>query len=189
MPAQPPVCDFGAKAPDFELPATDGRRYSLADIRGPKGFVIVFICNHCPYVKAVADKLAAEGRALAEIGVGMAAICSNDAESYPADSFENMKAFAAAHGFPFPYLHDEDQSVARAYGAVCTPDFFGYDAKRRAAVSRPARRQRPGGAPGRGARALRGDAAGRRDRRGSPRADAVDRLLDQVEGRVSRGCA
>jgi peroxiredoxin len=128
MPAQPPVCDFGARTPDFDLPATDGRRYRLADIRGPKGFVIVFICNHCPFVKAVADKLAAEGRALAEIGVGMAAICSNDAESYPADSFENMKAFAAAHDFPFPYLHDEDQSVARAYGAVCTPDFFGYDA-------------------------------------------------------------
>jgi peroxiredoxin len=129
MAAQPPVCDFGAKAPDFDLPGTDGRRYRLDDIRGSKGFVVVFICNHCPYVKAVADKLASEGRALAEIGIGMVAISSNDAEKYPDDSFENMKAFAEAHAFPFPYLHDEDQEVARTYGAVCTPDFFGYDAE------------------------------------------------------------
>jgi hypothetical protein len=88
----------------------------------------MFICNHCPYVIAVADKLAAEGRALRGLGIGVAAICSNDAEAYPEDAFERMGPFARAHGFGFPYLHDADQSVARAYGAVCTPDFFGYNA-------------------------------------------------------------
>jgi peroxiredoxin len=129
MAATPPVGDFGAAAPDFELPATDGRRWTLDAVRGPKGALIVFICNHCPYVKAIAGKLAFEAGELARIGIGMAAICSNDPEAYPEDGFEAMKAFAAAHGFPFPYLHDADQSVARAYGAVCTPDFFGYDAE------------------------------------------------------------
>ena len=123
-----PICDFGWRAPDFTLPATDGRTLSLEDIRGERGTVIVFICNHCPYVKAIADRLAREGRALAELGIGMAAICANDATTHPQDSFDNMRAFAEAHGFPFPYLHDESQEVARAYGAVCTPDFFGFDA-------------------------------------------------------------
>ena len=123
-----PICEFGWRAPDFTLPATDGRTLSLADIRGERGTVIVFICNHCPYVKAIADRLAREGRDLAELGIGMAAICANDATTHPQDSFDNMRAFAEAHGFPFPYLHDESQEVARAYGAVCTPDFFGFDA-------------------------------------------------------------
>ena len=123
-----PICDFGWRAPDFTLPATDGRTLSLEDIRGERGTVIVFICNHCPYVKAIADRLAQEGRALAELGIGIAAICANDATTHPQDSFDNMRAFAEAHGFPFPYLHDESQEVARAYGAVCTPDFFGFDA-------------------------------------------------------------
>jgi peroxiredoxin len=114
---------------DFRLPATDGRAYALADVAGKKGTVVVFICNHCPYVKAVIDRLAADARTLIAEGIGVAAICSNDAEDYPEDSFDNMRRFAKAHDLPFPYLHDEDQSVARAYGAVCTPDFFGYDAK------------------------------------------------------------
>ena len=117
-------------APDFRLPATDGRIYTLDDVAGPHGTVIVFLCNHCPYVKAVIDRLVADAKVLLAEGIGVAAICSNDAESYPADSFDRMKEFAAAHGFPFPYLHDEDQSVARAYEAICTPDFFGYDAWR-----------------------------------------------------------
>lgn len=129
MPAEaPPTCDFGAPAPDFRLPDTQGSLWSLADLRGPKGLVLVFICNHCPYVIAIADKLSAESAALRELGIGMAAICANDAEAYPEDGFERMGAFAEKHGFPFPYLHDADQSVARAYGASCTPDFFGYDA-------------------------------------------------------------
>ena len=115
----------------FRLPATDGRTYALDDVAGKNGSVIVFICNHCPYVKAVIDRMAADARTLMAEGVGFAAICSNDADSYPEDSFDNMRRFAKAHDLPFPYLHDADQTIARAYGAVCTPDFFGYDAQRR----------------------------------------------------------
>jgi peroxiredoxin len=118
---------LGATAPVFSLPATDGRTYALKDVAGPKGAVIVFICNHCPYVKAVIGRLTADARLLISEGVGFAAISSNDAASYPEDSFPKMREFASAHDFPFPYLHDESQSVARAYGAVCTPDFFGFD--------------------------------------------------------------
>ena len=121
---------LGTSAPEFRLPATDGKSYAFQDIAGSKGTVIVFICNHCPYVKAVIDRLVRDGQALMAEGIGFAAICSNDAKSYPEDSFDNMRRFASRHKFPFPYLHDEDQSVARAYGALCTPDFFGYDAKR-----------------------------------------------------------
>ena len=116
-----------ARAPDFRLPATDGRSYALEDVAGAKGTVIVFICNHCPYVKAVIDRLVADARLLMGEGVGFAAISSNDAASYPEDSFPKMGEFAKKHGFPFPYLHDETQEIARAYGAVCTPDFFGFD--------------------------------------------------------------
>jgi peroxiredoxin len=122
------TCDFGWKAPDFRLPATDGKSYSLADIRGEKGTVIVFICNHCPYVRSVIDRIVRDASDLARIGVGTVAICSNDAIAYPADSFDNMKIFAAEHRFPFPYLFDESQAVARAYDAACTPDFFGFNA-------------------------------------------------------------
>jgi peroxiredoxin len=131
MAATAPAARLGTEAPDFRLAATDGRAYRLADVAGPKGTVIVFICNHCPYVKAVIDRLVADARALMNEGIGFAAICSNDAQAYPEDSFQNMQRFARAHDFPFPYLHDEDQSAARAYGAVCTPDFFGYDASLR----------------------------------------------------------
>jgi peroxiredoxin len=120
---------LGVPAPDFSLPATDGRTYSLKDVAGEKGAVIVFICNHCPYVKAVIGRLAADARVLMREGVGFVAICSNDAENYPEDSFPRMREFAKRHDFPFPYLHDETQTIARAYGAVCTPDFFGFDGK------------------------------------------------------------
>ena len=118
---------LGVKAPDFSLPATDGKTYALKDVAGPNGTVVVFICNHCPYVKAVIDRLVSDARALMSEGVAFAAICSNDAANYPEDSFPKMRDFAKAHAFPFPYLHDESQAVARAYGAVCTPDFFGFD--------------------------------------------------------------
>lgn len=128
MAAVPPICNFGEEAYSFELPATDGHRYSLEDLKGPKGTVIVFMCNHCPYVKAIIDRLIRDARDLAELGVNTIAICSNDAEAYPADSFANMKRWAEEKQFPFKYLHDETQDVARAYGAVCTPDFFGYNA-------------------------------------------------------------
>ncbi len=123
-----PVCDFGWKAVDFSLPATDGKTYTLDDIRGPKGTLIMFICNHCPYVKAVIDRLVRDAKELQAMGIGVAAINANDAEAYPEDSFENMKRVAEEHGFTFPYLYDESQEVARAYGAACTPDFFGFNA-------------------------------------------------------------
>lgn len=129
MAVHTPICDFGWVAPGFMLPATDGRVYSLADVQGPKGTLIVFICNHCPYVKAVIDRLVRDAHALMDLGIGVAAIGANDPEQYPEDSFDNMKRFAEGHGFRFPYLHDETQDVARAYGAVCTPDFFGFDRK------------------------------------------------------------
>ncbi|RZW02630.1 MAG: thioredoxin family protein [Rhodobacteraceae bacterium] len=127
MAATPPVCDFGWLAPDFQLPGTDGNTHALADIAGRNGVVIAFICNHCPYVLAVLDRIIRDGRDLAAHGVGIAAICSNDANSHPADSFENMVRMAEEKAFPFPYLHDADQTVARAYNAVCTPDFFGFN--------------------------------------------------------------
>ena len=124
----PPVCDFGLPAVDFDLPGTDGRRHTLADCRGPNGLLVMFICNHCPFVKAVIDRIVRDCHELAALGVGSVAIMSNDVAVYPEDSFENMALLAQRLDFPFLYLHDETQSVARAYGAVCTPDFFGYNA-------------------------------------------------------------
>ena len=123
-----PVCDFGAPAPDFALPGTDGRVWTLADCRGEKGTLVMFICNHCPYVKAVLDRIVRDARELETFGIRSVAIMSNDPTDYPEDSFENMRRIAAERAFPFPYLLDETQEVAKAYGAVCTPDFFGYDA-------------------------------------------------------------
>ncbi len=121
---------LGATAPDFNLPGVDGRNWCYADAAGANGLVLMFICNHCPYVKAVADRIASEARALHAIGVGAVAINSNDARSHPEDSFDNMKRFAKQHGFGFPYLHDESQQVARTYGAQCTPEFYGFDRDR-----------------------------------------------------------
>lgn len=125
---QTPICDFGWKAKDFSAQGVDGNTYSLGDIRGPKGTLVVFICNHCPYVRAIADRLAEEIKALRDIGIGSIAIMSNDTSLSPGDSFENMKRFADAHGFTFPYVFDESQKIARAYDAVCTPDYFGFNA-------------------------------------------------------------
>jgi peroxiredoxin len=122
------ICDFGWKARDFALKGVDGKIYSLADIRGPKGTLIVFICNHCPYVKASIDRIVAEANALREIGIGTIAIMPNDTNAYREDSFENMKTFAAKHRFTFPYVIDETQETGRVYGAQCTPDFFGFNA-------------------------------------------------------------
>lgn len=124
---QTETCDVGWRALDFNLPATAGERVSLNTVRQPNGFVIMFICNHCPYVVGVVDRIASEGRALLDKGIGVAAICANDADAYPEDSFEAMIGFARQHRFAFPYLHDADQSVAKGYGAVCTPDFFGFN--------------------------------------------------------------
>ncbi|MCF6234535.1 MAG: thioredoxin family protein [Rhodobacteraceae bacterium] len=127
MPAMPPVCDFGWRAPDFSLSATDGIIHSLKDVSGPNGTLIMFICNHCPYVIAVLDRIIRDARGLAPLGIGIAAISSNDATVYPQDGFEQMGELARAQDFPFPYLYDQDQSVARAYDAACTPDFFGFN--------------------------------------------------------------
>ncbi|MEZ5826057.1 MAG: thioredoxin family protein [Geminicoccaceae bacterium] len=127
MAATPPLCNFGEKSHAFSLPGTDGRDHSLSDLAGPKGLVLVFMCNHCPYVRSIIDRMIRDALDLRELGIGFAAISANDAENYPQDSFANMRAWATERNFPFPYLHDESQAVARAYGAVCTPDFFGYD--------------------------------------------------------------
>lgn len=123
-----PLCDFGWKAPDFRLPGTDGKVWTLADVKGPRGTLVMFICNHCPYVQAVLDRIVREARDLAALGIGVAAISSNDAETYPEDSYERMQEVARQAGFSFPYLYDESQDIARAYGAVCTPEFFGFNA-------------------------------------------------------------
>lgn len=118
----------GFAAPEFSLPGVDGRVWTLADVRGPKGTLVMFICNHCPYVQAVADRIKRDTDALRELGVHAVAISSNDVAAYPEDSFDNMRRFAAEQHFGFPYLYDESQAVAHAYGAVCTPDFFGFNA-------------------------------------------------------------
>lgn len=129
MAVSPPVCDFGWKAPDFRLGATDGKIYSLSDIQGPKGTLIMFICNHCPYVQSILDRILRDAEALQAAGIGVAAICSNDAETYPEDGFMNMVRIAREKRFSFPYLCDDTQEVARAYDAICTPDFYGFNSK------------------------------------------------------------
>ncbi len=128
MAASAPVCDFGWSPPPFRLPATDGLTYTLADIAGPRGTLIMFICNHCPYVLAVLDRILRDARDLQTIGIGVAAICANDADTYPQDGFDRMRDMAVKHGFTFPYLHDADQSVAIAWKAACTPEFLGLNA-------------------------------------------------------------
>ena len=121
-----PAGEIGFEAPDFSLPGTDGKTWTLDDVRGENGLVVAFICNHCPYVIAVIDRFVEDARTLQAKGVGVVAIMPNDWSVYPADAPDKMKNFAASHGFAFPYLVDESQSVARAYGAVCTPDVFGF---------------------------------------------------------------
>jgi peroxiredoxin len=128
MAAIPPICDFGWKPVDFTLPDATGKLYRLADLQGPKGTLVMFICNHCPYVQAIRDRIVRDARDLQAMGVGVVAINANDVASYPEDSPENMIRFASEHGFTFPYLFDETQDVARAWDAVCTPDFFGFGA-------------------------------------------------------------
>jgi len=119
---------LGWKAEPFDLIGVDDRRHTLESVRGRNGVLVMFICNHCPYVKAVIDRIVRDCRDLSAQGVGSVAVMSNDPTEYPEDSFENMKRIAHEKGFPFPYLLDETQEVARAYGAACTPDFFGFNA-------------------------------------------------------------
>jgi peroxiredoxin len=125
---QTPVCDFGQPAPDFALPGVDGKVWTRDACKGERGLLVMFICNHCPYVKAVIERLVRDTTELRALGVNSVAIMSNDVSEYPEDSFDNMIVVARQHGFEFPYLLDESQAVAKAYGAVCTPDFFGYNA-------------------------------------------------------------
>ena len=122
-----PICDFGWSPPAFMLPGIDGKTYDQDAVRGPNGTLLMFICKHCPYVKAVVTRLVSDVRALQDEGVGVAAIMPNATEIVEADSFDNMKMFAKTHGFTFPYLFDQTQETAKAYGAVCTPDFFGFN--------------------------------------------------------------
>ena len=129
MAAIPPVCDFGWQAKNFELPGVDGKQYSLDNVRGNNGMLIMFICNHCPYVLAVLDRIVRDAEELQGLGVGVVAISSNDVIAYPEDSFENMIKLSKDNDFSFPYLYDEDQNVAKSFDAVCTPDFFGFNSK------------------------------------------------------------
>ena len=122
-----PICEFGKQAIDFSLPGIDNRDWTLETCRGPNGLLVMFICNHCPYVKAILGRLVRDTAELRAFGINSVAIMSNDPSLYTEDSFENMQAVARQYEFPFPYLMDSSQSIAKAYGAVCTPDFFGYN--------------------------------------------------------------
>lgn len=126
---QPPVCNFGWKAVDFDLPGVNSKRYRLNDVCGEKGLLVMFICNHCPYVKAVRERIVRDCKELKEHGINSIAIMSNDPIDYPEDSFDNMVKIARQFNFPFPYVLDETQEVAKTYGALCTPDFFGFNSK------------------------------------------------------------
>ncbi len=127
MAIQTPICNFGQKAHDFDLKSTENKMVSLNDIKGKNGTLIMFICNHCPYVKAITKDIVEDCKKLKDLGINSVAICANDSENYPEDSFENMIEFAKKNQFNFPYLVDETQEIARTYDAVCTPDFFGYN--------------------------------------------------------------
>lgn len=122
-----PVCEFDRPAENFELLGVDGKTYNLANCRGPKGLLVMFICNHCPYVKSIKERLVRDVNDLRELGINSVAIMSNDPAEYAEDSFENMQRVAQEWGFEFPYLIDTTQQVAKTYGAVCTPDFFGFN--------------------------------------------------------------
>lgn len=124
-----PVCDFGIPAPDFRLLGVDGRYWTLGECVGEKGVLVMFICQHCPYVKAVHERILRDTLELKGLGINSVAIMSNDPTDYPDDSYENMQRIAKAFDYSFPYLFDETQEVAKLYGAVCTPDFFGFNAK------------------------------------------------------------
>jgi peroxiredoxin len=128
MAVQTPICDFGRPAVDFTLADADGRRFALAEVRGSRGTLVMFICNHCPYVQAVADRIAGDARELRQPRIGSSATLPQDYARYPDDAPSKMNEFARRHGFDFPYVIDETQAVARAYNAVCTPDFFGFNA-------------------------------------------------------------
>jgi peroxiredoxin len=183
------ICAFGWKARDFALKGTDGKTYALADVRGPKGTLVVFICNHCPYVKASIGRIVAEAKALREIGIGTIAIMPNDTATYREDSFENMQAFAERHGFTFPYVIDETQEVARAYGAQCTPDFFGFNAQDALQYRGRLDASRTTVVPGARRDLFEAMRQVVETGAGPPRADALDGMLHQVGGLTGSRCA
>ena len=127
MPIQTPICDFGQPAKNFELKSTNNEIINLNDVKGENGTLIMFICNHCPYVIAVIKDIVDDYKNLKELGIRAVAICSNESINYPEDSFDKMKEFYKDHNLNFPYLIDETQEIAKKYAAVCTPDFFGYN--------------------------------------------------------------
>lgn len=127
MAVETPICAFGWQAPTFELIGVNGEKTTLADIQGETATLVMFICNHCPYVKSIIDRIVRDVKELQAMGVGVVAISANDANEYPEDSYDNMILFAKEHGFTFPYLQDDTQQIAKTYDAVCTPDFFGFD--------------------------------------------------------------
>ena len=185
MAAETPICNFGEPARAFDLMGTDGKRYTLEDMRGPKGLLVMFICNHCPYVKAVLDRIIRDAHDLKEQGIGVVAISANDPDQYPEDGFDHMRRVAAEKRFPFPYLFDETQEVARAYGAVCTPDFSVTTPISSCSTAagwthpRPARSRAPSAScTRRWSRSPRADA--------DPAPDPEHGLLDQVEGGLTR---
>ena len=122
-----PICNFGEKAKNFYLISTDNKKISLSDVKGKNGTLVMFICNHCPYVKAIIKNIVEDVKYLETLNIKSVAIMSNDVKNYPEDSFENMITFSKLNNFSFPYLFDETQKIAKDYGAVCTPDFFGYN--------------------------------------------------------------
>lgn len=124
----PPVCNFGWKARDFNLPGVDGKRHTLESVRGKNGLLVMFICNHCPYVKSIRERIVRDTLELKQYGINSIAIMSNDPAEYAEDSFGHMKEVAQLFNYPFPYVQDETQQIAKDYGAVCTPDFFGFNA-------------------------------------------------------------
>ena len=178
-----PLCKFGEKAPNFCLLGTDGRYWSLQDCLGPNGLLVMFICNHCPYVKAINHKLVRDATELKSRGIGSVAIMPNDVAQYPEDSLENMRRVAQQLAYPFPYLIDETQEVARAFGAVCTPDLFGYNAnlelqyRGRMDESRPGR-DTPGSSQG----LIPGHETGCGNRFRAARPNSLHGLFNQMAG-------
>ncbi|MEK7811113.1 MAG: thioredoxin family protein [Pseudomonadota bacterium] len=125
---QPPLCDFGWKARPFDLLGVDGKRHTLESSRGKNGLLVMFICNHCPYVKSIRERIIRDTLELQQHGINSIAVMSNDPSEYDEDSFDNMKLISQQHHYPFPYVWDETQQIAKDYGAICTPDFFGFNA-------------------------------------------------------------
>ena len=175
------ICPFGWKARDFALKGVDGKTYSLAAIRGPKGTLVVFICNHCPYLKASIDRIVAEARALGDIGIGTIAIMPNDTETYAEDSFEKMKLFSAKHSFTFPYVIDETQEVARDLQCSVHTRLLWFQRARRAAVPRSARCFAHHAGRERSPRTIRGNEASGRDRTWTGAANSFYGMFNQVE--------